>query len=801
MIVYLALGWAVGIALVALVVLPGGVWLAVGGVGLAGMVWRWRELPQRNLLAVVLALGLGAGRAAIAEPRFDDTSLPSYLGAEQVFIEGVVVAAPDVRDQYQNLTVQVTWARVPVGDGQTRELVAPGYGVVQVRAGRFVDVFYGSRVALSGPLTLPPADDDFNYGDYLARQGVYGLVDADQLDVLGRARCPNDLPGYGLGECIGFALQGWLAAQRGQMLAVLTRIFPEPQAALISGMLLGEDQGIPNWLQAAFRATGTTHIVAISGFNIALVAGLVLKVFGGWLPERYARWPAVLAVTVYTLLAGADGSVVRAAVMATLVLLSGGLARGGYRNGVYAVSTGVILITAVNPGWLWDVGFQLSVVATLGLIVYATPFSRAAEGWLARWLGNETARQFGRGLAEYTTVTLAAQVTTLPLIVFYFHELSLISLVANLVVLPVQPLLFGLGALALLAGLVWLPLGQAVALLDWPLLAYTIEGVRLLAGLPGAVLPLPRLPWGWLVLAYGGLGAVSWVLSRPAGQRPAWWRRLAQGWLPNVALGGLVLVTVVVWQAALAAPDGQLQVRYLNVGDGQATFIRTPNGNTVLIDGGPSPARLVDGLGQLLPAQRRVLDLVVLTDASDAHAGGLVGLTRRYTVRQALILAEPDRTWAYTRWVEELTAAGVPVSAPGLGETVQLALDEGVTLSVLSLGSERTVLEVAYGRSRFVFAPNLTTPRTVGLLEDVTFAPVSVLLAPGQGQAGTLSPALLSAVNPQAVVISVGAGNAEGAPAEDTLTRLAGYTVLRTDIHGWVRAESDGERLWLYAER
>jgi competence protein ComEC len=167
------------------------------------------------------------------------------------------------------------------------------------------------------------------------------------------------------------------------------------------------------------------------------------------------------AILIYTILVGADAAVVRAAVMGGLALTARHLGR--QTDGLASLSAAAIVMTAVKPLTLWDIGFQLSFAATLGLLLYAEPLKSWFEGFAGRWLNQDQAERLTGPVSEYALFTLAAQVTTLPLTAYYFHRLSIVSFLANPAILPVQPPVMILGGLATIAGTLWLPLGQPIA--------------------------------------------------------------------------------------------------------------------------------------------------------------------------------------------------------------------------------------------------------------------------------------------------------------------------------------------------
>ncbi|RME37982.1 MAG: ComEC family competence protein, partial [Thermoflexia bacterium] len=316
---------------------------------------------------------------------------------------------------------------------------------------RYPTFAYGDRLLVSGLLQTPPEFADFSYREYLARQGVFSLVRRAQAIRVGQGTVNP--------------LLALLLTFRQQAQAVIGRILHEPAASLLTGILLGVEGGIPKDVNEAFAATGTSHIVAISGFNIAIISGLFYQVFRRWLGPRRAVWPSIVGVVLYTLLVGASASVVRAAIMGILYLLGRRLGRPTYVPASLAAAA--IGMTLWNPLVLWDVGFQLSFAATLGLVLYVDRLERGALRLLTLMASEEDARRALGFLSDALLVTLAAQIATLPLTLYYFRRLSLVSLLTNVLVLPAQPGVMVWGGLATLAGMLWLPLGEVLGWVAW----------------------------------------------------------------------------------------------------------------------------------------------------------------------------------------------------------------------------------------------------------------------------------------------------------------------------------------------
>ncbi len=435
------------------------------------------------LFALLLALAAGALRYQIAQPDLSDPGHIAYYNhPENTYqVEGHLLEPPDVRDRYANLRLRVS--RLQPLDGGVEHAVDGKLLVTDWDQG---DWRYGDILRLQGILEDPPEGESFSYRQYLSRQGIYSTMQPDEIELLER------------GE--GNPLLAGLYALKQRALDTLYLIYPDPEASLLAGILLGVESGIPEDVERAFQDSGTAHIVAISGFNIAILAGLFAALFGRLLGRWRGAMAAIACIAVYTVLVGAGASVVRAALMGGLTLLAAQLGRR--QEGLNTLAFVAALMALLNPYVLWDVGFQLSFMATLGLVLYAGGLTTAFMGVAGNRIPPETAQRLSRPVGEYLLFTFAATLTTLPVILYHFRRLSLVSMLANPFILPAQPPLMVMGGLSLLAGLVYMPLGKALALLSWPFAAYSVRVAELFAGFPGAVMALGEISLWWVVSFY-----------------------------------------------------------------------------------------------------------------------------------------------------------------------------------------------------------------------------------------------------------------------------------------------------------
>lgn len=767
--------WGLGLAAFTALLLLGAAYLERRRPGTLPAAW---PLPAPLLAA---ALVLGALRFVWALPdRSDPARLAFYNDREaDAVLEGVVVQPPRRLDAYSELRVRVdTWLDPQTEQGQAVT------GLLLVRLPRETDWRYGDRLRLEGALQTPPEHETFSYREYLARQGV--------LSWMPRARAELLAGGQGNG------LLGRLYALRSRSKETLHRLFPDPEAAFLAGVLLGDEDGIPDDVERAFQDTGAAHVIAISGFNITILAAMFSWLFSRLLGRWKGLLVSALLIALYTLLVGAGPAVVRAAILGVLAL--GARQVGRRQVGVNSLAVAAALMALWNPNVLWDVGFQLSFAATLGLVLYAPPLEAGFKRLAARWLPAPAVQRLAGPAGEYLLYTLAAQVMILPVTVYHFQRLPLVSLLVNPAILPAQPPVMLAGGLALLLGLASHSLGQLAAWLAWPFAAYTIRAVEWFQRWPGGVLVFGQTALGWVGLYYFLLlgGTVF-------GGRLRLWLEARWGLVVNrlsalagAALVGLALLNGVVWQAALRCPDGRLHLTVLSVGSGDALLIEAPGGARVLVDGGPSATRLSDGLGRRLPLLDRRLAAWVVANPGQDNLAALPDLLERYPPGQVLWAGETSGTAAGRRLVRELSRLNVPVVNLESGQTLDLG--DGAVLRVLSAGRRGAVLLLEWERFRLLLPLGVDFESLPLLLEDPALKDVTAVLLAESGYAPANPPELMAHLNPRLALISVAAGDWQGLPSEETLQTLEGRTALRTDQVGWIELSTDGVQMWVEVE-
>jgi len=374
---------------------------------------------------------------------------------QKVVLEGVAKDEPQERTDKTYLVFEA------------EKLISPSQnisvgGKIRVKINRFLEFQMGDKIKISGSLEKPKNFSGFDYESYLAKDGIYSVMDDAQIEKTGVSKTSF--------------IQRELFAVKNKLIDSLQKSLPEPESSFVSGILLGAKQNMPQKIQEDFNNTSTTHLIALSGFNITIIANFIqniarfLSFSAGW-----SFFVAILGITLFTVGTGASASVVRAAIMGVVSLIA--LRSGRVYNNKFALLFAGALMVAIWPALLrFDLGFQLSFLATLGLVYFSDFFNQKLKR-----LTNFFA------LRENLSTTLAAQIFVLPLLIINFQKISFVSPIVNVLVLPFIPLTMLSGFIGGVTGIVSPALGFIINLPTWLMASFVLHVISFFAFWPIAV--------------------------------------------------------------------------------------------------------------------------------------------------------------------------------------------------------------------------------------------------------------------------------------------------------------------------
>ncbi len=425
---------------------PGGI-LIIACLVLTSAFFK-KDKPKIIFGICILIFAFGVWRSSEVFSYRGKANIKNFNTGQKIIFSGKIVEEPDRRSNFSQYVLD-----------------SEAFGRVLMKTNLYPEYFYGDILKLSGKAKQPENFSGFDYQNYLAKDNIFLISQYPDITLINRP-AKKDFYGH-------------LLDIKKSFIDIINKIIVESQASFLAALLVGARRTLPPDLVDAFNRTGTSHIVAISGYNISIVSIMFFNFLSYLLlPRRLIFWLVGIGLVLFTLIAGAGASVVRAAIMGGLLILAGCHGR------FYQITNAIIFAGAAmlffNPYLLrYDAGFELSFLATLGLVYLAPHFNK----WFSR-LPNFLS--FRTNLAA----TLSAQIMTLPVILFGFGHFSLIAVLANVLILPAVPLTMLFGFLAGLTGFVSLKIAAIFILPAWVLLSYQIWVVKILSLLPLASISL-----------------------------------------------------------------------------------------------------------------------------------------------------------------------------------------------------------------------------------------------------------------------------------------------------------------------
>lgn len=436
------------------------------GIFLISLFWQRKKFVVAGFCIIFLALGIWRYQLAEIE-----STKHEIRNDETTSLIGIVASEPDIRERSQRLVIRT--------DEKDKVLITTW---------RYPEYQYGDRLKVTGKLQKPPVFEEFNYRDYLKKDGIYSQMSWPEIELLGRGQ--------------GNFLYATILQFKNKLRESLYQNLSPPESSILGAMILGDKRQLSEELKNDLNIAGVRHITAVSGLHVTILSTILMTIligFGLW--RQQAFWFSIILITLFVIMTGLQPSAVRAGIMGGLFLLAQYWGRQAVS--LIAIVFAASVMVLQNPLLLrLDIGFQLSFLAILG-IIYLLPIF---QEWLKfiRW----------QNVRDVLAMTFSAYIFTLPLIIYNFGYASLVAPLANLLIVPILYPIMLLGFLFVLVGMIFQPLGWILSWPAWLLLTYLTTIVDLFSKLPFAYLTIKNFHWAWLLFAYLILGFVTYKLQQ-----------------------------------------------------------------------------------------------------------------------------------------------------------------------------------------------------------------------------------------------------------------------------------------------
>ena len=744
-----------------------GIFSIVGGV--LFISWRKGNVRAVDVLLLIACLLAGALRTHFALRPYKNEASFFANAANEILLFGIVAGSPEQRGARYRFPVIAEKVKIDSGWVATQ-------GRVLVSGDSLGDVRVGEKLLLPGFLRLPDASRNpgaFDYRAYLQAQ-----------DIIATFSCRHQKPLWREPPQGGWEWRQIISQTKNWIETRLASFSQNQRLALLKGLLIGERDEISKEIVEAFSRTGLVHILAVSGSNVGFVA--LMMVTALYFLRVSRRWhPPFLLIGIffYMFLTGAQPPVVRATIMATVIIIGDWFEREADIYNSLGVAALIILLW--QPLQLFQLGFQLSFAAMLGIVYLHQPLT-ALITRVIHWEWRPI-----RLAVMLLAVSLAAQFATLPFSLQAFGRLPLIAILGNLLVIPTTFVIISASTLACIFSFVEFlsqTFGYIADLTTGGMIVFTHWLSTLPLAYADAVYVPPLLLLFYVIVI---VTLVEWQRSPLA--RPYW------------LLAGCVILNIFVWQRAWAAGP-KLRLTFFDVGQGDAALLEFPQGR-LLIDTGPLEEKSDAAERVLIPYFRRngirELDAVVITHPHADHLGGLPTLLREVAIKKVFICGVEINSPLEQSCEKLLDSLRVPYSILSAGERLaDFAPAEILTLhpyrqerTSLHHNDASVVLKIIFGRHSFFFPGDAEVESESHMLKFADGLGSDILKVGHHGSRTSSMPQFLAAVSPQWAIASVGRWNRFGHPDPQVVARYDSLKIqlLRTDHNGAVIFETDGK--------
>lgn len=741
------------------------------------------------LMAAMLSISFVAGTVSVSLADDIGRNPLTVYGTRTVDIEGTILSRPERKPHSLQCEFMVT----AVTDGGKTDNLHEKVTLSITNPVEGAEFGYGDQIRATAVFSLPPESlnsGGFDYASYLKSKGIFYSCRAYgySAEVMGHKK---------------LSLPDGLNLLRYRFMDGISRQVPGQEGAVLRGILLGDKSAMTEQTQEAFRRSGLSHVVAVSGMHVGYV--MLLLFFLTDLAGFRKRNAGILAgafLLAYMLLVGCTPSVVRATVMGLIVII-GELA---YKKPDTLTSLGIaaLVILLPNPLAAFDAGFMLSYAATLGIVLFSGRISVWAEARLGKFRFYQN--RILHSAMGIVYVSVAAQVFTVPVLVLLFHEVSLWGIATTILVTPVLPPLMAAGFVLCLADLVWSGLALPFAGFAYVLCGYIRMVASLFARLPaGVIVAGPLSPFFLLVYALAGTSILLHISGKP----------LVYVKYSLVPLAVLALV----WFGRVVFFTQDTAVYFINVGQGDSSLVTLGTGTDILIDAGGTRTDTEEsntGTNVVVPFLKSKgvsdIEVAMVSHYHDDHARGMLGVLSAMPVDRLVMPFTYEEGGLKEELLQKAEQTGTEVVFVEEGDSIGLGGEAGMEILTpdpdwlkgqQEQNNNSIVTRLDFGTASVLYTGDMEAAGEELLLTQQPDSLSADILKVGHhGSQTSSTQPFLDAVSPRYAVICAGEGNSYGHPHAEVLTRLAaaGAQVVRTDLHkdiGFFIGSDGVQQVWL----
>ncbi len=615
---------------------------------------------------------------------------------------------------------------------------------------------YGTKIDLVGNFSEADINRNrggFNYRRYLNSQNIYGSIYMTSLNII-------DLP---KGELI-YRLKNSIEKSFLQFL-------PKKQVGILEGMIIGDTSYLSDEIEEDFRKSGISHLLAVSGANVAYVLILCKFLFEKLFGRNVSHVLTIIFIILFMILSGSCASVVRATIMAIILILAELFSQKA--NTYASISFSAMLILIYNPFIVYDVGFILSFGGTLGIVLFSDKLSK----WMQKKflnINSEVIKKLILIIIDTLSVTLSAQIIVTPITLYYFNTFSFVSVIVNLIVVPITGMVTIMGIALYVLKFICFPIAKLLSYILYSLITFMIETARIFSNIPFSTILLPTPTILEILLYYCIV---------------AFWKK------KNIRNCCIVMISILIIIRFL--PTSSIKINVVDVGQGDCIFIETTKRRTILVDSGGSENSNYD-VGEnilvpyLLDRGKIVVDYAFLSHMHEDHVEGIFTVLEKMKVRKIFIGKQNEEIEIYQKLINLAKANGTSIYFVQSGDKIKV---DGIVFEILfaeedkaNLNNTSLVIKMSYGNSSILLTGDAEKELEEKLSSKIS---ANILKVGHHGSKTSSSDEFIQKVSPQIALIGVGKDNHFGHPNEDVIKRLKDKNVLiyRTDLNGEIYIE------------